>query len=346
MTQQAKPLTALRDRTGVEGMPVVSVCVTTYNHHDFITEALESVLMQETNFPVEICLHDDCSTDGTTDIVRFYVERYPNLIHPIIQAENQYSKGKHALPILFKHVRGRYVAVLEGDDAWMDPVKLMRQVRFLDDNPACIICYGNARIVDAGGRTINEKKIPIESCRVLTQQELIEARHAIPTATVMYRNHPLLRQLPDAINRVLNGDTFLYALLAQYGQAGFVDFSPSLYRQHAGGIYSTLHENSRRQKRIQTLKALYRCIDVQYRPWVANAISETYLALVDALRHDRAHSLFIQQLMAVGWFAIRYRREADRYKDLRACGYHLRHWIFDPERKDVDRRVRNTRSRS
>jgi glycosyltransferase involved in cell wall biosynthesis len=78
--------------------PLVSVCIITYNHQPFVAQALDSILSQETDFPFELLVHDDCSTDGTTEILRDYASRYPDLIRPVYQQENQYSKGRKAFP--------------------------------------------------------------------------------------------------------------------------------------------------------------------------------------------------------------------------------------------------------
>lgn len=306
------------------GSPLVSVCMTTYNHRRFISSALDSVLMQETDFPFEIILHDDCSTDGTTDIVRSYVDRHPGLIRPIIQTENQYSKGNHALPEVFQLTRGRCIAILEGDDAWTDPQKLRLQVEFLEGHPECIMCYGNAQVVDEHGKVLAERKIPAAECRPLGQRELMACRHLIPTATVMFRNHPVLRRLPAEISTVLNGDSFLYALLAQYGTAGYVEFSPSVYRQHAGGIYSSLDTHQRRAAKLRTLRTLRRCIAKPYRPWVADSIAGTFLMSAEHLRRDgRIGELFLN-ILGLLCFSAGARRPGQFAHDIRSALMQLR----------------------
>jgi len=101
--------------------PLVSICCLTYNHAPYIRDAIEGFLMQKTNFPVEILIHDDASTDGTADIIREYETRYPDIIKPIYQTENQYSKGvKISWEYQFSRARGKYIALCEGDDYWTD----------------------------------------------------------------------------------------------------------------------------------------------------------------------------------------------------------------------------------
>jgi len=105
--------------------PVVSICCVTYNHETYIEDALEGFLSQETDFPFEIIIHDDCSTDKTTQILNEYLEKYPNIIKLIIQTENQWSKGIRILPVLVvPEARGKYIALCDGDDYWFDFVKI------------------------------------------------------------------------------------------------------------------------------------------------------------------------------------------------------------------------------
>ena len=101
---------------------VVSVACITYNHAPYIRQCLEGFLMQKTNFPIEIIVHDDASTDGTDDIIREYALKYPELFKVILQEENQYSKGVDVLSLVFERSAGKYIAFCEGDDYWTDPL--------------------------------------------------------------------------------------------------------------------------------------------------------------------------------------------------------------------------------
>lgn len=115
--------------------PLVSICCITYNHENYIREAIESFLMQKTTFPIEIIIHDDASTDKTAKIVKEYATKYPMIIIPIFQTKNQYSLGIKPWPnFVFPLARGKYIALCEGDDYWTDPFKLQKQVDFLVEN--------------------------------------------------------------------------------------------------------------------------------------------------------------------------------------------------------------------
>lgn len=119
-----------------EVIPLVSINCITYNHCKYIRDAIEGFLMQRTNFPVEILIHDDASTDGTAEIIREYEKQYPNIIRPLYEEENQWVKGRRGSMVFnFPRALGKYIAFCEGDDYWTDPYKLQKQVDFLESHP-------------------------------------------------------------------------------------------------------------------------------------------------------------------------------------------------------------------
>lgn len=127
---------------------MVSVICTTYNHEKYIRKCLDGFIMQETDFPYEVLVHDDASTDNTASIVHEYEILYPDIIKPIYQTENQYSKGKAITrDIIFPKCRGKYIALCEGDDYWTDPLKLQKQVAALETHPDCVMCVCRAERV-------------------------------------------------------------------------------------------------------------------------------------------------------------------------------------------------------
>ena len=115
--------------------PLVSISCITYNHVNFIRDAIEGFLMQKTTFPIEILIHDDASTDGTENIIREYEAKFPDIIKPIYEKENQWVKGRRGSAVFnFPRARGKYIALCEGDDYWTDQYKLQKQVDFLEEN--------------------------------------------------------------------------------------------------------------------------------------------------------------------------------------------------------------------
>lgn len=137
--------------------PFVSIICITFNHVGYITETLNGFLIQQTSFPFEIIIHDDASQDGTQDIIKEYEALYPNIIKPIYQTENQYSKkidfGKE---FIFPLIKGKYIATCEGDDYWTDPLKLQKQVDFLEQNDEYGLVYTDINRINQDGELIDK----------------------------------------------------------------------------------------------------------------------------------------------------------------------------------------------
>ena len=128
--------------------PLVSICCTAFNHEEYIRDALEGFLMQETDFTYEVLIHDDASTDGTADIIREYEKKYPEIIKPIYQTENQYSQGLSPSRNNFVRAQGEFIAICEGDDYWTDKDKLQIQVDALKTHQQVDLCFHPCVIID------------------------------------------------------------------------------------------------------------------------------------------------------------------------------------------------------
>ena len=153
---------------------LVSIICTTFNHEKYIEDAIKGFLMQVTDFKYELIIHDDASTDSTPSIIRKYAEKYPAIIYPIIQEENQYSKGinileNYELPV----ANGKYIAFCEGDDYWTDPEKLQKQVDVLEKHPECDICAHSADVVAAEDKSVLRKINPSETNTIFDVEEVI-----------------------------------------------------------------------------------------------------------------------------------------------------------------------------
>lgn len=160
----------------------VSVVVITYNHAPYVRQCLDGILNQEVNFDYEIVIHDDASTDGTADIIREYIGRYPDKFVPVLQTENQYSKGCHSIIASFcmPHLSGKYMAVVEGDDYWCDSHKLQRQVDFLESHPDYGLVYGRCISFNQDIQSFGD-----EFGGPLTEFNDLFFHSTIPTATIM-----------------------------------------------------------------------------------------------------------------------------------------------------------------
>ena len=142
----------------IDNQIVVSIQCLTYNHALYIRQCLDGFVMQKTNFRFEAIVHDDASTDGTQDIIREYEKKYPDIIKPIYQKENQYSKGIPGFitNLVSSKCKGKYIAICEGDDYWIDPNKLQMQVDFLESHPEYSMCFHDVDIKAEKGRECYE----------------------------------------------------------------------------------------------------------------------------------------------------------------------------------------------
>ena len=132
----------------MEEIPLVSIRCAVYNHEPFLRQCLDGFVMQQTTFPFEAIVHDDASTDGSASIIREYAEKYPDIIKPIFETENQYSKHDGSILRIMDaamHPDSKYIAACEGDDYWTDPHKLQIQVDFLESHPDFVICSHDYR---------------------------------------------------------------------------------------------------------------------------------------------------------------------------------------------------------
>lgn len=135
--------------------PLVTIRCITYNHEKYISDALDGFLMQETTFPFEVIVHDDASTDNTANIIKEYEKKFPLIIKPIYEKENQYSKHDGSLSrIVNSKIKGKYIAFCEGDDYWIDSRKLQKQFDYMENHKNCVLCTHNTQYYDLN----NEKK--------------------------------------------------------------------------------------------------------------------------------------------------------------------------------------------
>ena len=174
--------------------PLVSICCIAYTQEQYIRETLDSFLKQKTSFPFEILIHDDASTDRTADIIREYAAKHPGIVKPICQTENQHSRGI-AVGQAFNYPRaqGKYIALCEGDDFWIDPLKLQKQFDFMEANPEYALCCSDAcKLIEESGITYKNKLSP--TSRELTYRELNCDAHII-TATIFMRRDCVVEYL-------------------------------------------------------------------------------------------------------------------------------------------------------
>lgn len=221
--------------------PLLSIHCLTYNHAKFIRKCLDSILMQKTNFPFEVLIHDDASTDGTAEIIKEYAKKYPDIINPVLQTENQWQKGVDInKKFIFPKIKGKYVALCEGDDYWTDENKLQKQVDFLESNHDFAVCFHPVKVVWED-KSADDSIFPTPKMRfnktVLTLDDLLKANF-IQTNSVMYRWALADGKYCDVPDGILPGDWFLHLLHAKHGKIGFLPDVMSVYRKHSGGVWA------------------------------------------------------------------------------------------------------------
>ena len=196
--------------------------------------------MQKVNFDYEILIHDDASNDETAKIIGDYSQKFPNIVRPIFQVENQYSKGKNILKeFIFKNIRGEYVAFCEGDDYWVDDRKLQKQVDFLDENKDCTICFHPVKVIWENNKDKENDIFPLDIFRDIAMQltfDRLKSVNFIQTNSVVYRWVLKGKEnlFPD---NILPGDWFLHLLHAREGKICLLNDVMAVYRRHSDSLW-------------------------------------------------------------------------------------------------------------
>ena len=260
--------------------PLVSVYMITYNHEKFIAQALDGILMQEVDFPYEIVIGEDKSTDRTRAVVCEYQRRHPDKIRLHLSRENLFRQKLAGLGPLAA-CRGKYIAMCEGDDYWTDPQKLQKQVAVLEAEPDISACYTNAAIVHESGAEQPSAFLGEGPPRTLAvkrrnayvhQKDLIEAL-LIPTCTQCFRSK-YVRDLPDWVAQVPTGDWGLAIILAQHGPLKYLDETTAVYRRHAGGVWAPLFDLDMMATVRRRLEVFLPYADAEHKPLVEDALAK------------------------------------------------------------------------
>lgn len=220
-------------------LPLVSISCITYNHASYIKECIDGFLMQKTNFNFEVLIHDDHSTDGTEEIIKEYAKQHPDIIKPLFEKENQYSLGKPIGSVVWNlpRAKGKYIAMCEGDDYWIDPYKLQKQVDIMENNPNCSLVISN-------GISLNEitKKQyiinpmgDIKKSGFISPNLVLLERRLIPTASMFYRKDQ--SKMPDFFRNCPVGDRPLRLWLLSKGDIYYFANPMIMYREQSNGSF-------------------------------------------------------------------------------------------------------------
>ena len=225
--------------------PMVSIGCLTYNHEAYIKAAINSFLMQETLFPFEIIIYDDGSTDTNRQIISDYAEQYPNIIKTIFPEQNQYQYHKRVnIDFIFEHARGKYVAICEGDDYWIDPLKLQKQYDALEQNPEIDLCLHPAYLLDEMSQKrvgeIGRYPVDLNNPIISFDDVVNKPNGQLATASSFFRASkvPLLKAFFETSQASIF-DIFLHMLTAYKKGAYLLPETMSVYRINVPGSWNS-----------------------------------------------------------------------------------------------------------
>lgn len=303
------------------GAPVVSICTVTYNAEPFIRDAIESVLKQKVDFEMEFVISDDASTDGTAAVIREYAEKYPNLIRAFVNPKNlgMNPNFKQA----FSACRGKYLAMLDGDDYWTDPDKLQKQVDFLESHPECSFCGTATKIYyqDKDEFEPGHPELPEDdgSVRYFDMTDLYDLwLFWIPTHSLLMRSEYV--DLPDWLMDSVYGDRAMRLILAMHGKAAYINKTTCVYRKH--GTNLTRQQPYHYIRRCAELyRNVYRYSGKRHYKAARGAVNQAIHAERIQIHNETKGLQKLKALFSNTWFACREFRVTE-WKDVLRFPYH------------------------
>lgn len=231
---------------------MVSITCVAFNHEDYINTTLDSFLMQETSFPFEILINDDVSSDRTVEILKEYESKFPNIVKPVYQTENQYSQGINTMAILFPFIKGKYVAFCDGDDYWIDKEKLQIQVDAMEKHPEVDLCF-HPSYKDVNG---NRTEVMAQHAN---EDKIFEFEHSVKghgdfaeTASMMFTNS-LISSLPEWFMTAMPGDYVSEVMGAERGGSLYLNRIMSVYRAGLEGGWTEGEMRKTTEERRESL---------------------------------------------------------------------------------------------
>ena len=262
---------------------MVSVMIITYNHERYIQAALDSILGQQVSFPIEIVIGEDCSTDGTRAMLREYNTQYPNLIRLLLRKHN--LGVSHNWESTMQECKGKYIALLEGDDYWTSPCKLQKQVDFLEAHSDYSMCFHNARVVYENGQPPQAS----HPMTMHTQSEFtlddVTRDWSIATAAVMFRRE-LMREVPAWVHESVVVDLPVFAMLASSGRVGYLPDEMSVYRVNIGGVTNTSLQEAFLLSLVRMHGYLDRELNFVYHHNLSVKIANNYASLAGLMNNE------------------------------------------------------------
>lgn len=261
-------------------VPFVSVCMITYNHESYISKAIEGILHQKTNFNFEIIIGEDFSTDKTRFICKTYQSKYPDKIKLLLPQKNTGVQENFINTLLA--CCGKYIAFCEGDDFWTDPLKLQKQIDFLEDNPVYSLCFTRFKIYDQTSNTLiedsNQKYFNENQKEIEFTFDLFYKGWQLGTQTMVFRQAYIKEFNKERKKYKYWKDIHLITFLLNKGKAVCLNFYSAVYRVHPGGIYSGA-------SRLKNAKISYQCYKEIYQHNKSNHLLK--------LKHQRFTEYYI-----------------------------------------------------
>jgi Glycosyl transferase family 2/Carbohydrate binding domain len=308
----------------------VTVIITTYNHERFINEAVDSVLMQETNFDYDVVIIEDRSTDRTRDIVIEYQKAYPEKIRLVLPEVNKCDNSEFMKAILSSP--SPYVAILDGDDYWTCRQKLQKQVDYLDQHPECALCFHDVRIIYDDGSQEPRNSNPSDQKEISTLEDLFEGCF-ITTCSTMFRQG-VFGEFPSWYDNDKCADWSLFVLAAEHGMIGCINEVMAVYRLHPGGFWTGRGRTDQLESVIQFYENLCGYLPVQHTSKIKTQLARSCYDL--ALEHEQAGNFDAAQR----WFLKCLSAEQDVRKiewNLRVAGGSEAGLVFPPDDPDTVR---------
>lgn len=280
---------------------MVSVLCTAYNHEKYIRQCLDGFVMQKTNFKYEVIVHDDASTDKTADIIREYEKKYPDIIKPIYQTENQYSKGVYLGRIMYPKCNGKYIASCEGDDFWIDEFKLQKQVDVLENNLNCKLCVCTVRDANEDG-TFRDTTHPseiIESGIISTEDffKLASREYPFQTSSYLREKESFMKYIdtsPEYRKGCPVGDWPQLLYFSQIGDIYYLKDAMSCYRRNVQGSVTTtvfIKDVNKKKKyyagMVRMMEKFDECSEYKFHKYCQQFIDRFQKYYYDCLKEER-----------------------------------------------------------
>lgn len=293
-------------------IPKVSICCITFNQVKYIKNTLEGFISQKTDFPVEILIHDDASSDGTKEVILEYVNKYPKLFKPILQNENQYSKIGFAFAFgELRRAKGKYIALCEGDDYWIDKYKLKKQVDLIERDSTISLCFHSTYYLNE----IQKNKLILNKPKYIPQSnrfnpiDLIKLDSQLITNCTMLFRSEFVNKLPNWVTNATVGDLPLCLYLATEGDLMYIDEPMAVYRVKSEGSWTEqMFINKKRRKlHLKNLLKIWNNFNVY--------TNKNYHKLITIRKLRIFRAIFVIELTSYKFFRIIYNFKKLVYKN-------------------------------